>query len=123
MLSPRLTITLPPVVDFPIPYIAFEEGLEVCDVFISFYFYFIDSDLNKFTPVPLISSFLEGGRSTPPLTESNEVILKEFFAGKFTFLLDPGLALISGKKPSLDFSNGSEVFWLISEDFSRIYCF
>ena len=64
-------------------------------------FSFVDSDLNKLTPVPPSYSFLEGGRSTPPpLTESNEVILKEFFDGKFTFLLEPGLAFMSGKKPS-----------------------
>ena len=106
MLRPRFTITLFPVVDFPIPSIAFEDGFEFCEVFISFYF--IDSDLNKFTPVPPIYYFLEGGLS--PFTESNEVILKEFFAGKFTFLLEPGLALMSGKNPYPDFIIGSVVF-------------
>ena len=106
MLSPRLTITRPPAVDFPTPSIAFEEGFEVCDVLISFSL--MDSDLNRLTPVPPNYYFLEGGLS--PLTESNDVMLNEFLAGKFTFLLEPGLALISGRNPSPDFIIGSDVF-------------
>lgn len=70
----------------------------------------MDSDLKRLTPVPPNYSFREGGLSTPPLTESKDVILKEFLAGKLTFLLDPGLALISGRKPSPDFNIGSVVF-------------
>ena len=42
------------------------------------------------------SSFFDAGRS--PLTESKEVMLKEFFVGKFTFLFELGRALMSGKK-------------------------
>ena len=101
-----MTIALPPDDVFPKPYTALDE---VDTGFTSFYL--VDSDLNKaILPVPPNSSFLEGGLCYEPLTESNEVIVNEFFEGILIFFFDPGRALMSGKKPSPDFISGSEVF-------------
>ena len=71
----------------------------------------MDSDLNRL-PVPPSYSFLDAGLS--PLTESYEVMVREFFDGILIFLFDPGRALISGRKLSPDFIKGSEFFCIKS---------
>ena len=103
MLSPRFTITLPPVAGLLSPYTPLEEFIGLLcpstplEEFIGFIsFYLVDYDLNKFVLVLLKSSCFT--TLSQPI-ESNDVMLKEFLEGRFTFRLELGRALISGKNP------------------------
>jgi len=77
------------------------------------YFYLLDYDLNKLGLVlPKSYIFFICGFSITVLIDSNEVRVPEFFDGRFIFLLELGLALMSGRNDSVDF--------ISSLDFSTI---
>lgn len=98
MLSPRFTITLPPV-GLLCPYTPFEEFIGLIS------FYFVDYDLKRLVFVLFKSSCFT---TLSLLIESNPVMLNEFLEGRFTLRLELGRTLISGKNPYPDLIKGSE---------------
>ena len=107
MLNPLFKTTLPPEIT---PVLLKDSPFADTRGLVSFYFYLIDSDLNRFMFVPINSSGLRMFLSdvfSGTLTESKLDKVIEFLLGKLIFLLEFGRAFISGRKLYEDLSIGS----------------
>lgn len=107
---------MPLLVPELIPLVLFKESAPL-ETSLGAYFSFPISILKRLTPVLPSSSILLLCFSNG-FTESKPVKVIELLPGRFTFLLELGLALMSGKKDSVDFCMMSVDFYITDYTFS-----
>ena len=107
LLSPRRkTVPFVPVVS---PLVLLSESAPL-DTSLGPYFSFTISALKRFTPVLPSSSTILLLCFSKGFTESKPVNVIELLPGRLTFLRELGLALMSGRKDSVDFCMMSDDF-------------